>query len=368
MRNFSKNHTFDYSKIKKMISFYPGPSKIYPSVEHSLQKAFQTGILEMNHRSEPFMALLEETIKLLHQKLNIPSNYHICFTSSATECWEIIAQSLVKEASHHFFNGAFGQKWFEYSALIKEATASEFDSEKSVLSINEIKEADVYCFTQNETSNGTQVSMQDLWQIKRKLPTNSLLAIDATSSMAGIEIEWHLADIWFASIQKCFGLPAGMGIMVYSEKAFQQAKAIDDKRFYNSLLFVHTNFKKFQTPYTPNILSIFLLNDLLKNLENISQIAEKIQQRAKRLYTFFEDEIKLDVLIKNKEVRSETVLAFQCNDLIEIKNKAKSAGIIVGNGYGNHKDNSFRIANFPAISDADFEVLMRFFIQDLAIK
>jgi phosphoserine aminotransferase len=343
-----------------MISFYPGPSKIYPSVESSLQEAFQSGILEMNHRSEPFMNLLAETIELLHQKLNIPTEYHICLTSSATECWEIVFQSFVKQSSHHIFNGAFGKKW--YQNAIKTATFSEFDAENTIATAN-IQKADVYCITQNETSSGTQVSMQDLWQIKGELPADALVAIDATSSMAGVDIEWQLADIWFASVQKCFGLPAGMGIMVYSEKAYQQAIEVNDRRFYNSLLFIHDNFKKFQTPYTPNILGIFLLNDLLKKLEKIEQVADKITQRANKLYSFFKNETSLELLIQNESVRSDTVLAFKHPQIDLLKSQAKKAGIILGNGYGNHKETSFRIANFPAISDEEFEILKQFFLK-----
>ena len=98
-----------------MITFYPGPSKVYPQVGEYLQDAFTEGILSVNHRSAACMTLVKDAIALLHQKLNIPTDYHIYFVSSATESWEIIAQSLVATSSYHFFNGAFGKKWHEYT-------------------------------------------------------------------------------------------------------------------------------------------------------------------------------------------------------------------------------------------------------------
>ena len=82
------------------------------------------------------MAMVRKTKKVLRKKLDIPEDYRILFVSSATESWEIISQSLVRTKSPHFYNGAFGQKWFGYAnALDKEAVASPF-------SIDEILPAD----------------------------------------------------------------------------------------------------------------------------------------------------------------------------------------------------------------------------------
>ena len=77
-----------------MITFYPGPSKVYPQVADYAAQAVRDGIVSMNHRSAGFMAIVQETVWLLHKKLVIPPDYHVALVSSATECWEIVAQSL----------------------------------------------------------------------------------------------------------------------------------------------------------------------------------------------------------------------------------------------------------------------------------
>ena len=138
-----------------MITFYPGPSKVYPQVAEYAAEAVRTGIVSLNHRSAGFMAIVEETVRLLHEKLDIPADYHIALVSSATECWEIVAQSLTANASLHPYSpdGAFGKKWAEYAYRIKPPTS--------------LNEADVLCIVQNETSNGTQVSMDTLAQFRR---------------------------------------------------------------------------------------------------------------------------------------------------------------------------------------------------------
>ncbi|MEL7002780.1 MAG: aminotransferase class V-fold PLP-dependent enzyme, partial [Bacteroidota bacterium] len=63
--------------------------------EKYVKEAYNEGILSANHRSQSFMDLYKKTQDLLRAKLNVPEDYFIFFTSSATECWEIIAQSLI---------------------------------------------------------------------------------------------------------------------------------------------------------------------------------------------------------------------------------------------------------------------------------
>ena len=342
-----------------MICFYPGPSKVYPQVANYLQDAINEGILSQNHRSLPFIDMLKECIRLFKQKQNIPNHYYVYFTSSATECWEIVSQSLVKNHSHHVFNGAFGEKWFEYSTLLNQKTTStKFDFQKKFdsKSISPVT-ADLICFTQNETSNATQITAQ--FSVNNN--SDSLIANDVTSSLGGIELDWEAGDIWLASVQKCLGLPAGLGVMVCSPRALKHAKEIGDRKHYNSLLFIHENFLKYQTPYTPNVLGIYLLMRVMQQVPDIQTISSKTKTRSNDFYEFIENHTSFKLLIQNKEVRSETVIAIkgEVNEISALKLKAKENNITLGNGYGEWKDTTFRIANFPAIEDWEFDKLKK---------
>lgn len=342
-----------------MISFYPGPSQVYPQVAQYLQDAFDSGILSVNHRSGAAMELVRETYQLLHEKLDIPADYAIAFVSSATECWEIIAQSLTTRQSLHAYNGAFGQKWAEYTQKLGLNVVHQPFGLNEVLSLT--TEAETICLTQNETSNGTQVKNSTLRKIREAVP-NALLAVDATSSMAGIAFDWTAADVWFASVQKCFGLPAGMGLLVYGPGAVERARTINERNHYNSLLFIDENVRKFQTHYTPNVLNIYLLKRVLEQVPPIQTVAAALQQRAQSLATFFEKETSWQLLVANAAVRSDTVLAITGTipQIEQIKQTAKARQITLGNGYGDWKETTFRIANFPAINDTDFTTLRAF--------
>lgn len=348
-----------------MHNFYPGPSKVYPQVKAWLSEIFDSGILSKNHRSEAFMQLWEETESNLKATLNIPAGYEIYVTSSATECWEIVNQSLLAGKVDYILNGAFGEKWFDYGLKSAEYSTSKprtinglkFEMNGYATDVFSEK-SNTICLTHNETSNGTYISGETLKQIRKGNP-ESLILVDATSSMAGISLPWESGDVWFASVQKCFGLPSGMALMVVSPKAIERAKEVNEQSHYNSFLNIRANFLKNQTPYTPNILGIALLNKQAAFTENILIIDERIRNRAKQFYQFIEQETSFSLLVENQAVRSPTVIAIKAEsaEIKQVIADLKEKGITLGKGYGEWKETTFRIANFPAIGDEEFEVL-----------
>lgn len=347
-----------------MISFYPGPSRVHDEIPEYVAQAFAKGILSINHRSEEFMEISRQTIALLKSKLEIPSDYTIFYTTSATECWEIIAQSVIEKGSHHFFNGAFGQKWFEYTQRIcTGAKPLKFGHDELIDSkkLRVPKEESVICLTQNETSNGTQVSNDVIKSIRERYPQH-LIAVDATSSMAGIFLDFSQADIWFASVQKCFGLPAGLGIMICSAAAMKRVKKIAEKKHYNSLTFMADMMEKWQTPFTPNVLNIYLLCCVMEASKPIRDVHKKIEQRYGLWIDFFNHKNQLKHLINNEAARSLTVIPVSAKEALvsSIKSRAKKAGLLLGEGYGDLKASTFRIANFPAIKKKEIKTLMEF--------
>ena len=124
-----------------MITFYPGPSKVNNKISKYFQDAVLDGVLSINHRSPEFVEIYGNVSRELKSKLGIPDDYVILFASSATECWEIIAQSLVTSSSFHIYNGAFGEKWFDYTKKLKpDSQEILFDMQKVLLSSLNVEE------------------------------------------------------------------------------------------------------------------------------------------------------------------------------------------------------------------------------------
>jgi len=351
-----------------MLSFYPGPSKVYPEIRDYLTMAYDEGILSIPHRSDRFVQLSKNVVGLLRKKLNIPQDYYIYFVSSATECWEILAQSLTRHKSFHLYNGAFGEKWLQYTKKIKpQAKGFQFDlnEEIPVKTLEIDTDTELICITQNETANGTQIKETTILNLFNRY-RDALIAVDATSSMAGIALKYIKADIWFASVQKCFGLPAGMGIMVCSPRTVFRAKEINERGHYNSITTLYDKMLNFQTSITPNVLAIYLLQQVMEQRPTIKTIDLDLVKRSQDLYEFFELFTQFSLLVSNPEVRSNTVITLQGPEKLidEIKKNALRHDILLGNGYGQWAKTTFRIANFPAITDDDFKILKHFFLSN----
>lgn len=346
-----------------MTTFFPGPSQVYPQVKQFLADAYDSGILSISHRSSRFNALSAETIGLLRNKLAIPENYTVLYTSSATECWEIIAQSITRKQSLHAHSGAFGEKWFQYAKAINpNCREIKLGLNESLLpEIFEVREEDeIICLTQNETSNATCIGAETMAAIRGAFP-NKLIAFDCTSSMAGIQLPFSLGDIWFASVQKCFGLPAGLGIMILSPSAINQIHHIGEVSHFNSAITMLRHMEQFQTSCTPNVLGIYLMNRVLQMVEPIEKVEQKLVQRMKDYESIFTGQ-KFKFLITNPMIRSRTVLAIEstAENISQIKEEAQQIQILLGSGYGQWKASTFRIANFPAHSDRQVSQLLEF--------
>lgn len=346
-------------------TFYPGPSRLYDAVSGFAADGFAKGLFSLNHRSSIFQELYRLTTERLFSFLNVPEGYHLAFVSSATECWEIIAQSLTEKRSFHLYNGDFGQKWFQFSQNLRPASEAYPFSVDTLLKpelLDISLDNEWICLTQNETSNGTQVHDEVLGAF-RKAFIDQFIAIDATSSLGGIQLQIGHADLWFASVQKCFGLPSGLGLLIYSDAVVQKAEKLGENKHYNSFLRVHENATNNQTHYTPNILDIYVLYRILEILPTIEELGQKTHTRAQHLYQYFQGYSEFQPISQNKFCYSDTVLAFtgEPNFIEELQQNAITHGILLGKGYGKWKSNSFRIANFPAIPDSEVEELVKFF-------
>ena len=350
-------------------SFNPGPAAVYPAVRQYLLDAYDQEWLSAPHRSERVTALVRQTVADLKTKLNIPQEYTVLFTGSATEGWEILTQSLTLRRSFHLYNGAFGEKWLRYAQAQRPASSGHrfgLDEVPDTAQLPaDMADVDLVCLTQNETSTATQLREGVILNFFNRASA-ALLAVDATSSMAGVNLKFVKADVWLASVQKCFGLPAGLGLLVLSPRAVTQAKVINERAHYNSLVPALAQMLNHQTNYTPNVLGIYLLSRVLTDREPIKTVAQHLTDRAHKLYEFFEQFTPLTPLITNPETRSITVIGLRgpAGLIDEVKRKALEANLYLGSGYGDLKATTLRIANFPAVSDAAMAALVQFFAKE----
>lgn len=346
--------------------FTPGPSQLYFTVEEHLKTAIKENIPSLSHRGKSYEKIHQHTVDSIRQLLLIPNDYHIFFTSSATEVWERIIQNLVRVESFHLINGAFSKRFYEIAqnyninALANEAEEGTVVEAAKVL-IPET--AELIAITQNETSTGAAQPAEDIYALRKAFP-DQLISLDVVSSTPYIDIDYSKVDTAYFSVQKCFGLPAGLGVWIVNNRCFQKAeKLLSENRTigsYHSLPSLLEKAEKNQTPETPNVLGIYLLgkvaNDMLE--KGIDQIRRETEYKAAVLYQAFQQSPILSAFVKNPKHQSKTTLvAESTTSSASIISKLSDKGLVIGSGYGKLKDKHIRIANFPTHSKEHVEML-----------
>ena len=349
----------------KYTNFTPGPSQLYFTVPDHARQAFKEGIPSISHRSKQFEQISKEATDGLRSLLNIPSSHQIFFTSSATEIWERIIQNLVAKNSFHLVNGSFSKRFHEIaSQLKKNATkleAAEGDGFENILAPSD---AELIAVTHNETSTGVSIPVDRIHQLKQQHPA-ALLAVDAVSSLPYPAFDFNIVDTVFFSVQKAFGLPAGLGVWIVNHKCIEKADALLKSGHiigtYHNIPSLHALASKHQTPETPNVLGIYLLgkvvNDFLRR--GVETLRRETEYKAAILYQALDAHPNLSAFVKDKQFQSRTVIVAESQAHTEaLTQHLQQKGLYPGDGYGPFKKTQLRFANFPAHSKEQYELLV----------
>jgi phosphoserine aminotransferase len=151
------------------------------------------------------MQITRSAIDLLHQKLHIPADYTIYFVHPRLPRWKLSPNRLLSVIVYIYITELLATNGQNMLDVFYHKSQVFYDYEQS---IEEIllpdSDADVVCLTHNETSNGTHLKQWNT--ILQKYP-EALIAVDATSSMAGVELDWQSADIWLLLCKNVLAYP-----------------------------------------------------------------------------------------------------------------------------------------------------------------
>lgn len=351
--------------MKPIATFGPGPSQIYFTVEDHIRQAFREGVPSISHRSKAFEIIFQSTVESLKALLNVPSNYYIFFTGSATEVWERSIQNLVDETTFHFVNGAFSQKFYEMAGQMgKNSRAQQVGQGQGFTDSDVPLDTELIAIIANETSTGVTTSNDFVGEVRKKNP-NALIIIDAVSAVPYQAIDFAKIDSCSFSIQKGFGLPAGLGVWLVNDRCIKKAEEMVSSKknivTYHSIPCFLSMAKKNQTPETPNVLGIYLLGKIAEDFlrRGIDIIRKETEYKSAILYHALENHSIISPAVKEKHWRSKTTIVANTGSLTEKLNAHLAQhGLLAGEGYGANKKNQLRFANFPAHSKEVYEKLV----------
>jgi phosphoserine aminotransferase len=182
-----------------------------------------------------------------------------------------------------------------------------------------------------------------------------LLAVDVTSSFGGLAMRWTDADAWFGSVQKCLGLPAGMGYLVVGPRVLEAARRLAGRvANWQRLATMAAKMDEGQTAETPNVLAIALLARQMARWD-LARVERDTTAKAAFLYGA---PLPWKPYVEDAAWRSATVACFRVDDPGRWAERAAAAGFLLGRGYGDLKSTCVRVANFPAITAEDLRRLV----------
>lgn len=340
---------------------------MYPGLDHHLATAVQSYIPSISHRSSTYKKIHQETVEALQTLFGLPEGFHIFFHASATEIWERLIQNCVTRDSFHFVNGSFSKRFYQAAHELQRA-AGVLEApwgEGFVGKVAEIPgEVEMINFTHNETSTGVCTPEPYIHAHKDRFP-EALITVDMVSSAPIPVLDWRQVDAAYFSVQKCFGLPAGLGVLILNERCIDKARqrAADGHTLgtYHSFLKQLPKSQAFQTVETPNVLGVYLLGKVAQDMlhRGLSSIRQEVESRAERLYAFFDQHGQWQPFVQHAEERSPTVIVVNIPEGSDpLIARLSEKGFVLGNGYGKMKGKQIRIANFPAIPEEAIDQLL----------
>ena len=176
-----------------------------------------------------------------------------------------------------------------------------------------IPSTELIALTQNETSTGVSMPVNYLNSFRIKNP-EALIVVDAVSSLPYPKFDYNNIDSVFFSVQKGFGLPAGLGVWMVNDRCIAKAENLLSKNIpigsYHSLPTLVSMARKNQTPETPNVLGIYLLGKVVQDMlrRGIPIIRKETEYKSAILYQALSNHPHLKPLVHDDLWRSKTVL------------------------------------------------------------
>ncbi|MHA6247059.1 aminotransferase class V-fold PLP-dependent enzyme [Pontibacter sp. CAU 1760] len=354
--------------MNNKIYFTPGPSELYPTVPQHMQTALEEKIGSISHRSKQFQEIFDHAVTGLRTLLQLPDNYQVLFLASATEVWERALQNTAQQESFHLVNGSFSARFFETAQELgcnAQQHEVPFSEGFDVDAIEVPATAELIALIQNETSSGACIPVANINKFRQKAAADALIYVDAVSSLPNPAFDFAQVDSVYFSVQKCFGLPAGLGVWLVNDRCIAKAEALAASGkvigSYHSLPSMLSKAKANQTVETPNVLGIYLLGKVLEdmNAKSVEVIREETAAKAQLIYTYLEQSSTFTPAVATAAHRSPTtIVANSAVAASEVNQRLAPFNMAVGSGYGKYKESQIRIANFPAHSIAHVKTLI----------
>lgn len=265
-------------------------------------------LLEVSHRGKEFVAVMDETIKLFKEILDVPAGYQVIFVGGGASLqFCMVPYNLMQKKSAYLNTGEWATKALKEAKAFGEAVevASSKDQNFNYIPKNYVipTDADYFHITTNNTIYGTE--------IKTDLDVKVPLVADMSSDIFSRPIDVSKYALIYGGAQKNLA-PAGVTFALIKEDILGKVE-----RHIPTMLDYRTHISKESMFNTPPVLPIFSALQTLQWLKVQGGVKE-MQRRNIEKATILYDEIERNKLFKstipNPEDRSLMNICFVMNE------------------------------------------------------
>ena len=344
----------------------PGPTPVPPKILAEMARPM------INHRGPEFAAIVRRVTARLQYFFQTSSPV-LTYPASGTGGQESTIANLFSAGDHVVVItiGSFGNRLAKIAeAYGLQVSRIEFpwgqaaDPNIVEARLKTLKPYRGVLMTHNETSTGVMNDVQTLTTLVRQLAPDTLIGVDAVSSLGCVPLEmdpWDI-DVVFTGSQKGWMTPPGLMMIAASPRAWEASKSAKLPRFYFDWASSRKMLEIGQHPTTPP-LSIFYALDLAlekmlaEGREAIflrhQHIGDYVRQRAK--------DMGLRLLADHANA-SNTVTAILTPEDIDTKAMLKKLReqdrVVLGGGQEHLDGKIFRVGHLGFFQEADLAEAM----------
>jgi phosphoserine aminotransferase len=293
----------------KKHNFNPGPSILPQYTIEETAKAIHnfanTGlsILEISHRSKEFEAVVDESVALFKELLNIPDGYAVIFVGggASTQFFHVPYNLLEKKAAY-LITGHWAQRAYKEAKLFGEVEVVASSEDKNFTYIPKNftipADADYFHITTNNTIYGTELFVD--------LDSPVPLVADMSSDIFSRPIDISKYGLIYGGAQKNLA-PAGLTFVIVREDILGKVS-----RPLPTMVDYRTHIKNnslYNTPPVVILYSALLTLRWMKEQGGVAEMERRNKAKAELLYNEI-DRNKLFVGTVAKEDRSRMNVCF----------------------------------------------------------
>ena len=344
----------------KKHNFNAGPS-ILPriAVENSAKAILDLNgiglsLLEISHRSKDFQAILDETMALFKELLNIPAGYQVIFLGGGASLqFCMIPYNFLNKRAAYLETGVWAQKAIKEAKFFGEVNVVATSADKNFCYIPKDftipADADYFHITTNNTIYGSE--------IHHDMDSPVPLIADMSSDILSRPVDVSKYAMIYGGAQKNLG-PAGVTFVIIKEELLSKVE-----RKIPTMLNYATHLKEPSLYNTPPVFAIYTCLETLrwiKSLGGVKAVEAMNIKKANLLYDTI-DNSKIFVGTVAKENRSLMNICFVMKEQYKDKEDAfmefsKTKGMI---GIKGHRSvGGFRASTYNAMPIESVQALV----------